>query len=131
MSFSAEELRRGIEALAVVENRGDRHEWVYILREAQDSAPNGSRWGNATTNQQISGQLLAGQLAKLLGEPLDKCEEAAADVFVLQRRWAVYDALISYADELTGQSSRCESATTSTPIRRPAVRIVADQEGAA
>ncbi len=129
--FTPDELRRAIIALGVIEERGDRDEWALILSEAHDSAPNGSPWGNATGNQRLGGAMLANRLADLLGEQRDRCEQAAADVFTPQRHRAVFDAIISYAEELTGQPSRRDPATMSTPTERPAVRIVADREGVA
>jgi hypothetical protein len=126
--FAADELRRAITALAVIEEHGNRDEWAYILRQAQDSAPSVERWGNATGNQQIGGSLLAARLADLLGESRDRCELAAAEVFAPQRHRAVFDAIIFYAEELTGASSRRKPPATSAPIQRPAVRIVGDQE---
>ena len=126
--FTRDELRRAVIALNTVEGRGDSDTLAYILREAQSVIPSASLWGNATPRQQIGGRWLAERLAKLLGEPVDRCEQAAADVFAGHRHRAVFDALISYAEELMGHTSRRESATTSTPIHRPAVRIV---EGAA
>ena len=125
--FTPEEMRRAIVALDTIESEGDCDEWAIIVRQAGDSAPNGSRWGNATPNQRGGGSLLAARLANLLGEDRDQCEQAAAEVFAPQRHRAVFDALISYSEELTGRTSHRESAPAAKPIQRPAVRIVADR----
>ena len=125
--FTPDELRRAIVALDVIERHGDRDEWALLQRQAHDSAPNGNRWGNATPNQRIGGGLLADQLAGLLGESRDRCEQAAAEVLAPQRHRALYDLLLAYADELTGRSPHREPLPAKKPRQRPRVRIVAEE----
>jgi hypothetical protein len=129
--FTPDELRRAILALDVIEERGDRDEWAYILRQAHDSAPSADLWGNATGNQRIGGSLLADRLARLLGERRDDCEQAAAEVFAPQRCSAAYDALIRYADELTAGQSVPRAASAPAARRPSTIRIVADERGVA
>jgi hypothetical protein len=128
--FSPDELRRAVVALDVIEQRGDRDQWKIILRQARDSAPNSSRWGNATPNQQIRGAMLAADLSSLLGADREQCEEAAAEVVAPQQHRAIYNALLSYAAELTRQSSSRNSSAATKPTQRPTVRIIADSEAA-
>ena len=122
--FSFDELRQAIQALIVVEENGDPAEWAMILRQASDSAPSAGRWGNATPGQKISGQLLADKLADLLGVDRDRCNQVAAEMFAPQKHRAVFDALLGYVAELTGQPS-------AKPTQRQAIRIVADKGDAA
>jgi hypothetical protein len=128
--FSPDELRRAITALDVIKDHGDPDEWALILREAVRFMQGCGRWGNATPNQQIGGALLAGELSNLLDEDRDRCEQAAADVFAPQRHRAVYDAIVGYADELTGQRSP-RNLNAAKPAPRPAVRIVGEERGVA
>jgi hypothetical protein len=131
MRFTLDELRRAVVALDIINQHGDRDEWALLQRQARDSAPNGNRWNNATPNQRINGGLLADQLADLLGEPRDYCEQAAAEVFAPQHHRAMYDVLVAYADELIGRSPRREPPPSRRLVQRPTVRIVGDQEGVA
>jgi hypothetical protein len=122
--FSPDELRRAIVALATIERDGDQDELDLILRQASDSAPNGSRWGNATPNQRSGGGLLAGRLADLLGEDPDRCEQSAAEVFAPQRHRAIFDALVSYADELSGKPASAPAMPKLSQVRIVADRMV-------
>lgn len=128
--FTFDELRRAVKAMDVIEQRGDRDDWAYILKQAQNTVPSAGLWGNASIGTRAAGEALARRVADLLGESRDRCEQAAAEVLAPQRGRVVYDALMGYAGELTGYTRR-ESHTTPRPIQRPAVRIVANREGAA
>jgi len=120
-----QELRQAFLALSVIEDRGDPDELAYILRQARDAAPSADRWGNATLNQEIGACQLAAKAAALLGEPRERCEAAAAEIFAPQRQRAVFDALIRYAGELT------KTGTTVPKSYRPTIRIIADERGVA
>ena len=125
--FSSDELQWAIVALDRIDRDGNRDEWAYVLRQASDSAPAAGRWGNATPGQKISGQILAGKLANLLGVDPDRCDEVAAEMFAPQRHRVIFDALLGYAAEL-GQPSHRESRVTPKPTQRPSIRIVGDDE---
>jgi hypothetical protein len=127
MRFTPAELRQAVEALAVIERDGDPDQWALILGEAHRSAPAAGRWGNATGNQHLGGMMLAHRVAELLGVPRDCCEQAAADLFAPQYHRAVFEALLSYAGELTGKGSRLPKSSKAVG----AVRIVPDQEAVA
>jgi hypothetical protein len=115
-NFSPEELRRAAVALDIIERLGDPDQWSTILCGASATSP--------TLGQSLRAGLLASELAKLLGEDRDRCEQAAAEAFAPSRHRAVFDALIGYADELAGTPA---TTTTTTRAPRPTVRIVADR----
>jgi len=124
-----QELRQAVFALIIIEERGFPDELAHLLREARDSTPSADPWGNATPSQKISGCWLGAKLAGLLGEPRESCEAAAAEVFAPQRQRAVYNAIVGYADELTGRRTR--NTSSSPPTQRPKIRIVARREAVA
>lgn len=131
-SFTPDELRGAIVALDTIERDGDSNELAYILREVRNATPSADPWGNAGIGAQLNADHLAGRLATMLDVPRVQCEQAARAVFSKDYCRAVFDALISYANELTGQTSRrTSSAAPSMPTHRPTIRIVADREGAA
>jgi hypothetical protein len=105
-SLTLDELRRGISALAIIDRHGRDDDLALILRKATAATQSAALWGNATAGQVIQGQSLARRLATLLGEPIERCEQAAADVFAPERHRAVLGALVAYADELTGTARR-------------------------
>jgi hypothetical protein len=120
-----DELRRALLALDIIDRDGDPDELAHLLRAARDATPSVDPWGNSTASQEISGRRLAARLARLVGESRGRCDRAAAEVFAPQRQRAVFDALVSYADRLTGQTSR---RTSSAAAPMPTIRIVSNQE---
>lgn len=133
MRFSDAEIRQAIEALAIVQERGDPDTWAHLRREATASTPSGEPWGNATPGDRIAAELLADHLAGLLSVPREECRHAAADVYGHARQRAIYDALIGYAAELIGDApSYAPGARPVAPAApRPALRIVAEREDVA
>jgi len=104
--YTHEELRRAITALGSIERDGDRDEWAYIMRQAQDTAPAADPWGNVSIGARISAQALARRLSSTIGAPVGDCEAAAADVYGRDRGRAIYDALVGYAAETRRNAGR-------------------------
>ena len=123
------ELRQAIEALVIVENRGDAEDFQYLLNQATASTPSADPFGNASIGVSIQAGLLARRLSGLLGVPIVRCEQAAADVLAPQRELAVYNAILAYAAELAGggKSPKVENISAfADDAPTPAVRIVVD-----
>ncbi|MEN6407017.1 MAG: hypothetical protein ABFC77_11160 [Thermoguttaceae bacterium] len=128
--FTPDELRRAIEALAIIEQDGDPDEWAAILRQAQDSAPASDPWDNVAIGVRPAAEGLTRRLTRLIDAAPDDCMDAALRVYARDRGCAVYDAMLAYAAELSGDTPHPVAVPT-TPVPRPAVRIVSDREGAA
>ena len=123
--FSPEELRRAAAALKVINERGDPDEWGDIQRKARAVAAAGGWWNSATAGQRLTGQRLAADLAALLGESRELCEQAAAEVSVWLPHRAMFDAILGYAAELTGQPMQRTSSAAAKPTAT--VRLVAEE----
>jgi len=114
-NFTRDELRRAVVALDAIERTGDPDEWAAILREARDSAPSADPWQNVGIGTRTLANVMAKRLAGLLGVPITDCLTAAGDVYGMDRGRAVFEAMLAYADEVTGKPK--------------AIRLVASTEG--
>ncbi len=123
------ELRQAIFALTIIEERGDPDVFALVLREASDKAPAANDYDNMTLGGRLHAQRLASQLASLVGEPYDRCHQAATDLLGTGRQQVTFKAIIDYASELIGTCA--ELKDTPKPRRRPTVRLVAYKEGVA
>jgi len=120
-----QELRQAVFALTIIEERGDPDEFDLILKEARDKTPAADDRWNMTLGVRFQVEAMADRLAGLLGESRKRCEIAAVNTIGTGRQRAVFDALVSYADELTGQTTRRTSSAA------PTIRIVANREAVA
>jgi hypothetical protein len=99
--LSDSELRQAVRALTVIGEQGNSDEFAHVLHQANGKAPAANPWANMTVGASLRAKAIAGQAAALLGVPQTACEAAALEVFGASRQRAVFNAILSYAAELT------------------------------
>ena len=132
--FTGEELRRGVEALALIQDCGNSDELGFRINEARRAVPNGDPWCGVPCGTRAAALRAADHLANLTGAPREQCHQAAAAACGGGIARAVYAAIIEYAAELGGARSapkptpRTAPRQTKPPAPRPSVRIVSDSD---
>jgi hypothetical protein len=134
--FTAEELRRGVEALALIHDcgSGSGDELAYRVAEARRAVPNADPWCGVPWGTQAAARLAADQLANLIGASREECHQAAAAACGGGIARAVYAAIMEYEAELKGSQStpqpthRTAPQQTKPPAPQPSVRIVRDKD---
>ncbi len=117
--FTDSEIRQAVVALSIIGERGNQDEFDYLLHEVRSKHP-ASGTGGMTPGARLQAAALADKAARLLGEPVKRCEAAAVDVMGAGQQRAVFDAIVGYAAELAQQRQQGErepdllSSTTAT-----------------
>lgn len=131
--FTATELCQAVAALAVIEERGDEDEFRYILKQRTEAEHGNGRWVRDSIRYNLGCDALADELAGLLGEPKERCLRAAEAVFGGDKRRAVFEAIVDYASELTGEPTQPGPTYSPEPSNRgvptfPAIQFVLASE---
>lgn len=129
------ELRQAAVAYNIVQEKGDPHEFEYIMARCHDKREHGPLGNPESIGFPLTCSFLARDLAGVLGESKERCERAVQEAFgggdsrerQIRDR---FNALIAYAAEVTGgrPAAAVETAGTigTTEAPRPIVRIVLD-----
>ena len=70
-----QELRQAAFALSVIDERGDPHEFEYILAQKCPPAPGTDRWVKDSIRYNLGCHILADRLSGLLGESKRRCSK--------------------------------------------------------
>ncbi len=131
--FTSAELCQAAAALAIIEEKGDEDEFRYILKQRTEAAQGNGRWVPGSIRYNLGCDAFADELARLLGESKERCLRAVEAVFGGDKRRAVFDAIVDYASELTGEPTQPGPTYSPEPSNRgvptfPAIQFVLASE---